>query len=79
MVTRTVLVTGNVGQVYGRGLFDLFSIAVDDDVTGHATNSAYCLFKRLRPGQRVELVEAEHSWLGGKVHWSSTYVRVTRP
>jgi len=78
MVTRTVLVTGSVGEVSGKGLFNWFSIVLADGVTGHATNSSYSLFKRLRPGQPVELVRAEHSWLGGRIHWGSEYVRVAR-
>ena len=79
MVTRTVLVTGNVGQVLGKGLSGTFSIVPAHGVPMYATGSSYSLVKRLRPGQRVELVQAKHSWLRGKVHCSSTYVRVARP
>lgn len=76
---RTVLVTGNVGQVHGKGLSGTFSIAPARGVPMYAAGSSYSLVRRLRPGQRVELVQAKHSWLCGKAHWSSTYVRVARP
>jgi hypothetical protein len=77
MANREVLVTGDVGAVNGKGLFGTFSIVPDHGVPMYSTNSAYSLVKRLRPGQRVELVHVKHSWLWGKLRWSATYVRLT--
>lgn len=77
MVTREVLVTGVVGDV-DKGLFGFFSIVPAHGYPIYTTNSAHSLTKRLRPGQRVELVKAKHSLLWGKIRWSETYVRVTK-
>jgi hypothetical protein len=75
MVSREVLVTGKVGEVYGGGSF---SIVPAHGVPMYASKWAYSLTKRPEPGQRVEFGKATHSWLWGAIRWSSTYVRLAQ-
>ncbi len=76
MVSRTVLETGEVGEVNGSALTRSFSVVPAHGVPFYMWS--FPSVRKFRVGQRVELVQAKHSWLWGRLRWSATYVRAAR-